>query len=253
LDLGRYLVDETLGERSNDTLSRWLLHAIAERIANVQSAKRISDRKRCEDEAADLILRLWKHRAVAPMGVDPLAKYDRVLMAFRSLLPGSNPWQTRDAQQNDRIAAKLYESFSMLTLSLLLIGLEDVQSRSATEKALHAEFLPANESAVLLLFEQIEDMVSAYAAGDKRAPPTEDTPPHRFERTKSVQLWADRLIELAQGASALVNELESSDTNQVTKRRQQRKLVDSGPKPKDKPLPSKSKKKRAVSHAGASK
>jgi hypothetical protein len=244
LDLGRYLVDETLGERSNDTLSRWLLHAIAERIANVQSAKRSSDRKRCEDEAADLILRLWKHRAVAPMGVDPLAKYDRVLMAFRSLLPGSNPWQTRDAQQNDRIAAKLYESSSMLTLSLLMIGLEDVQSRSATERALHAEFLPANQSAVLLLLEQMEDTALAYSSGDSGAAPSVDPRLHRFERTKSVQLWAGRLIELAQGAMALVNELEDSDVKPATKGRLQGKPVGRRTETKIKPLPTKLRKKR---------
>jgi hypothetical protein len=33
LELGRYLVDECLGGRNNDTLSRWFLHAIAERLA----------------------------------------------------------------------------------------------------------------------------------------------------------------------------------------------------------------------------
>jgi hypothetical protein len=253
LDLGRYLVDETLGERSNDTLARWLLHAIAERIAKVGSAKRVSDRKRYEDEAAELITRLWKHRAVTPIGIDPLTKYDRVLMAFRSLLPGSNPWQAQDAQRNDRIAAKLYESFSMLTLSLLLIGLEDVQSRSATEKVLHAEFLPANESAVLLLFEQIGDMTSAYDAGHKGAAPVDDARSHRFERAKSVQLWADRLIELAQEASALVNHSGYSDTNSVNKRRQQGKPVKSRPKLKDELAPSSPKKKPGASRAGAPK
>jgi len=174
-------------------------------------------------------------------------------MAFRSLLPGSNPWQTRDAQRNDRIAAKLYESFSMLTLSLLLIGLDDVQSRSATEKALHAEFLPTNESAVLLLFEQIEDMVSARSSNDKAPAPTDDTRSHRFERAKSVQLWADRVIEFAQEASALVNELGDADKKPVNKRGQQRKRVDSSPRSHQEPFPNKTQTKPAISRTTPSK
>ena len=63
LELGRFLVSEALGPRSNDTLSRWLLHAIAERIKLAEEEANPSQRNERENEAAELILRLWKHRA----------------------------------------------------------------------------------------------------------------------------------------------------------------------------------------------
>jgi hypothetical protein len=78
LELGRFLVSEALGPRSNDTLCRWLLHAIAERIKLAEEEVNPSQRNDRENEAAELILRLWKHRAVAPIGIDPLARYERL-------------------------------------------------------------------------------------------------------------------------------------------------------------------------------
>ena len=83
LELGRFLVSEALGPRSNDTLSRWLLHAIAERISLAENEADLSNRTKLQTEAADLILRLWKHRAAGPAGIDPLRQYE---MLFKSPL-----------------------------------------------------------------------------------------------------------------------------------------------------------------------
>lgn len=218
MELGRYLVSENLGQRSNDTLSRWLLHAIAERISLADSATKPTEKKKLQSDAAELILRLWSHRAVVPNGVNPLARYDKVLKAFRSLLPGANPWESRDAKRNDRIAAKLYQSFTMLTFSLLLIGLDDVEERSATERILHNQFLPSNESAVLLMFEQIEELTAALPERDKSPERPERTRLKASELSKLVQNWAAKTIELAQEASALVNELEPLDKEAPSKR-----------------------------------
>jgi hypothetical protein len=197
LELGRFLVREYLGERSNETLSRWLLHAIAERISSVDHAKKRADRLRLENEAADLILRFWTHRAVGPKGVNPLAKYDRVLEAFRSLLPGANPWESREAERSDRFAAALYESMAMLTLSLLLVGLESPEKRSAEERALHNRFLPTNEAAILLHFEQIENFFSLSERSAKTAVHKNEREAGSVDVAGAVQSWAQRTAELS--------------------------------------------------------
>jgi len=170
LELGRYLVDENLGERNNDTLSRWLLHAIAERLAACDAATNTVQKKKREGEAADLILRLWKHRAVVPMDIDPLAPYERVFQALRSLLPQANPWQFRERSANETVAAELYRCLSRLTVSMFLLSVEAIPKRSKSKKALHDSFLPFNENSMLLLFEQVAEFVSPKTKSDaKRA------------------------------------------------------------------------------------
>ena len=169
MELGRYLVDENLGERNNDTLSRWLLHAIAERLAACGAATNSAEKKKCEGEAADLILRLWKHRAVVPMGIDPLAPYERVCKAFRSLLPQANPWQFLDeGSANETVAAELYRCLSLLTVSMFLLSVEAIPKRSKSEKTLHDSFLPVSENSVLLLFEQVAEFVAPKLNSDSK-------------------------------------------------------------------------------------
>jgi len=160
LELGRYLVDECLGGRNNDTLSRWFLHAIAERLAACDPATNAAQKKQRENEAADLILRLWKHRAVVPMGIDPLAPYGRVFEALRSLLPQANPWGLLDSAANETVAAELYRCLSLLTIAMFLLSVEAIPKRSKSERELHDVFLPFNEKAILHLFEQVEEFVS---------------------------------------------------------------------------------------------
>lgn len=198
MELGRFLVKEYLDERNNDTLSRWLLHAIAERIARIEQSKKSADKPRLENEATELILKFWTHRAVGPKGVNPLAKYDRVLKAFRSLLPGASPWESREAERKDRVAAELYESLTMLTLSLLLVGLEPSERRSAEEIALHNEFLPVNEAAVLLQFEQIENLFSLSARSVKPGVDNGGSESEVVDIADTVRSWAKRTAELSQ-------------------------------------------------------
>lgn len=198
MELGRFLVREYLGERSNDTLSRWLLHAIAERIAKADQSKKDAEHSRFEKEAAELILQFWAHRAVGPKGVDPLTKYDRVLKAFRSLLPGASPWESHEAERNDRIAVELYENMTMLTLSLLLVGLDPSPKRSVEAKALHNRFLPASQAAILLQFEQIENLFSLSGRSAQSSVNNGESESEILDVADAVRSWAKRTGELSQ-------------------------------------------------------
>lgn len=210
MELGRFLAKEYLDDRNNDTLSRWLLHAIAERIAKAEESKGTDDAPRIEGEAIELILKLWTHRAVGPKGADPLRKYDRVLKAFRSLLPGANPWESREAGRNDRLAAELYRSLTMLTLALLMVGVDPSEKRSAEERALHNEFLPANQAAILLQFEQIENLF--YSSDRSTEPELGDSRSGAgvLDVSEAVRSWAERTIELSQEVLTMFKDISIS-------------------------------------------
>jgi hypothetical protein len=171
LELGRLLVSEFLGERDNDTLSRWFLHAIAERLLRVQQAKTAFQRKRAEDQASDLILRFWRHRKATNIGVDPLSRYDKLFEALQLLLPTANPWTMHQATATERLAANLFDCLSKLTTGLMLLGVPAAQL-PAGKRHLLAQFLPTNEAAMLRHFEYVEGLIISEDDKEKQSSST---------------------------------------------------------------------------------
>jgi hypothetical protein len=216
LELGRYLVDECLGGRNNDTLSRWFLHAIAERLASCDAATNAAQKKQRESETADLILRLWKHRAVVPMGIDPLAPYGRVFEALRSLLPQANPWGLLDSAANETVAAELYRCLSLLTIAMFLLSVEAIPDRSDVEKSLHASFLPFNESAILLLFEQVAEFVSPNLKSQAQTEVSESAKMTLSDAAQSVRTLIERTREALDEALIVVGRAERGGSRRKT-------------------------------------
>ncbi len=73
VQLGELIVSELGLEDSNDTLGRWMSHRLAELMSRVNSVKRAAEREEAQQAAADLIIRLWDHRAGWPEGWPPKA------------------------------------------------------------------------------------------------------------------------------------------------------------------------------------
>jgi hypothetical protein len=162
LELGQLLVSEFLGERDNDTLSRWFLHAIAERLLHAQKARTAPQRKKAEDEASDLILRFWRHRKATSIGADPLSQYDGLFKALQLLLPTANPWSARNTTETQRLAAELFDCLSKLTTALMLLSTQAGQLPT-NKRRLLSKFLPTNESAILSHFEYVKGLISENA------------------------------------------------------------------------------------------
>jgi hypothetical protein len=123
----------------------------------------------------------------------------------------------------------------MLTLSLLLVGLDPSERRSAEERALHNEFLPANEAAVLLQFEQIENL---FQSSDRSAEPkvgdSEDGVVD-FDVAEAVRSWAERTAELSQEVLTMFKDISipRRRTDNVKKGRDNAKSpIDMAPKDK---------------------
>jgi hypothetical protein len=69
-----------------DTLGRWMAHRIAELMEQADQAQDEREREAARRECADLILRLWAHRADRPHG-SPLANIAAFLQAFVDAAP----------------------------------------------------------------------------------------------------------------------------------------------------------------------
>jgi hypothetical protein len=220
LELGRFLVSEALGPRSDDTLSRWLLHAIAERIKLAEEDVNPSQRNDRENEAAELIVRLWKHRAVAPIGIDPLARYERLFKSLSILLPESNPWQARETTPTQRVAADLYRCLTSLSVGLLLLNVIDSGERSVEERDLLDKFLPTDEKAVLALFEHFNDL---YTANSKDVPAEQAG--RRLSKSSTAMLatvraWLSRTIQAIEAVSAVLDALQVASVKSKGERRE---------------------------------
>jgi hypothetical protein len=86
LELGKQLVAELDPDDSRDTLGQWMAHALAEKLVTAKSAppKR---RSVLEAEVAELILRLWAHRADLPSGKRPFEDLEELTRTLRRLNP----------------------------------------------------------------------------------------------------------------------------------------------------------------------
>jgi len=187
LELGRLLVSEYLQERDGDTLSRWFLHAIAEKLIEFNEAKGEKARKSAQDTAADLILRFWRHRKATNLNVDPLSRFEELFKSLELLIPKANPWMSQRVHQTEKLAAELFECLSSLTIGLMLLGLSE-SDKPPRNSNLFARFLPTNEQGMLRYFEFVE-----------RSLTTKET----VTASEAVPLKSKTVIETVQAWTAL--------------------------------------------------
>lgn len=223
MELGRFLVSEALGPRSNDTLSRWLLHAIAERIKLAEEEVNPSQRNDRENEAAELILRLWKHRAVAPIGIDPLARYERLFKSLSILLPESNPWQARETP-TQRVAADLCRCLTSLSVGLFLLSVDNTKGRSTEESDLLDRFLPSSEKAMLALFEQFDGLFSSVAKEDLSHQDRGLESQPSIAVLPIVRTWMSRTTQAIDALALTLNNVEANSSKSEKDDRETKKV-----------------------------
>jgi hypothetical protein len=93
LELGTHLVRELGLIDSNDTLSRWLAHHLAELMTAVEKAEAPAGKAAALNQATEVIAQLWKNREVLPGHANPLARYREALAVLsefeeRQYFPG---------------------------------------------------------------------------------------------------------------------------------------------------------------------
>src|ERR1035437_2727734 len=86
IELGKQLVIELRHEPEVDTLSRWMVHYIAEQITLAETASG-NEKAAAEERCFQTIVSLWDHRTALPSGRRPFESFEPILRALASLDP----------------------------------------------------------------------------------------------------------------------------------------------------------------------
>ena len=82
--LGKKLVEELGVDETNDTLSRWMSHYIAEKIKEITRTKG-TRRELAERECFQAILELWDHRSAFPLRSRPFGDFEPLFRTLSTL------------------------------------------------------------------------------------------------------------------------------------------------------------------------
>lgn len=86
ISLGKALVEELKLNPGVDTLSRWMVHYLAEQMTVAENAT--GDKKRiAEQRCFETILKLWQHRSALPNGHQPFESFEPIFRALARLDP----------------------------------------------------------------------------------------------------------------------------------------------------------------------
>ncbi|WP_157654056.1 hypothetical protein [Burkholderia ubonensis] len=85
MELGKYLVSELKGHDSEDTLTVWLMHYIAELIAKAERSNSSAEVLEAKREACATILKLWEHRESLSGRANPMNDYQKALSTLHQL------------------------------------------------------------------------------------------------------------------------------------------------------------------------
>ncbi|MBX7227865.1 MAG: hypothetical protein K1X55_17665 [Chitinophagales bacterium] len=87
INLGKLFVKELGLEPGVDTLSRWMAHYIAEKVALIEHLPPGINKEETQKECFETILKLWEHRWSFPTGKRPLEEFEPILKTLMQLSP----------------------------------------------------------------------------------------------------------------------------------------------------------------------
>lgn len=121
LALGQAIVRQLELDDRGAVLERWLAHHLAELMS--EADRTVGPAKAAaEQQAVDLILKLWMHRRALPEPVDPLGGYRNAIAVLSRLMPEANPWRRyRQRGHYEDILHEMFETLSRVVLGGILL------------------------------------------------------------------------------------------------------------------------------------
>jgi hypothetical protein len=95
LVLGHHLANELGFSESCDTLGKWMSHHLAEVMDRVELESDPEKKEEHQQQAVELILKVWKHRNSLNGDAYPLARFKGIIDSLNILSPEANIWESR--------------------------------------------------------------------------------------------------------------------------------------------------------------
>ena len=132
LVLGHHLATELGFSDSCDTLGKWMSHHLAEVMDRAERESNAEKKEEYQQQAVELILKVWKHRTSLKADAYPLARFRGIIDSLSILSPEANVWERNRLGKYESLAA---DTFSMLvdlyrTLHFIeFVSLESVRGK----------------------------------------------------------------------------------------------------------------------------
>jgi hypothetical protein len=131
LALGEKIVQELELTDGVDTLGKWMAHHLASIIEDAKGSD--GAQTAANQEAVDLIFRLWEHRASMPGTADPMSALNRAMGVLDRIGPNSSPFYRHSQDMLERDLALLFDGLRKLVAHgvILVSGQKEIPEYTA--------------------------------------------------------------------------------------------------------------------------
>jgi len=202
--LGHHLVTELGFSDSCDTLGKWMSHHLAEVMDRAEHEKSQEKREKYQQQAVELIFKIWEHRSSLNGEAYPLARFKGIIDSLSILSPEANVWERNRLGRYESLAA---DSFSMVVdLYRTLHFIEFVSLKSAGSKQVPPSVFSDEE-------QKVYDFLTSWAEEELGFRSSENLSPDKTE----VENSTDSVCDFVDKLCGKLNELKSeiSDKKEV--------------------------------------
>ncbi len=200
--LGHHLVTELGFSDSCDTLGKWMSHHLAEVMDRAEHEKNLEKREKYQQQAVELIFKIWEHRSSLNGEAYPLARFKGIIDSLSILSPEANVWKRNRLGRCESLAA---DSFSMVVdLYRTLHFIEFVSLKSVRSKQVPPSVFSDEE-------QMIYEFLTSWAEDELGFRSSENLSPDKTE----VENATDSVCDFIDKLCGKLNELKSeiSDKN----------------------------------------
>lgn len=194
--LGHHLATELGFSGSCDTLGKWMSHHLAEVMDRVEREENAEKKETYQQQAVELILKIWEHRRSLNGHVYPLARFKGIIDSLSLLSPEANVWERNRLGRYESLAA---DSFSMVVdLYRTLHFIDFVSLKSVRNKQVPPSVFSDEE-------QKIYDFLSAWAEEELNFRSLEGS----SSDTAESEIAADSVCDFIDKLCGKLNELKS--------------------------------------------
>ncbi|EPE3097833.1 hypothetical protein [Vibrio cholerae] len=128
LVLGHHLVTELGFSDSCDTLGKWMAHHLAEVMERAKHEENPKDKARYEQQAVELILKIWSYRQSLNDNAYPLARFKKIIEALSILSPDANAWERSRLGKYETLATDTFPMIVDLYRALCFVEFTSLKS-----------------------------------------------------------------------------------------------------------------------------